>query len=418
MLERFSADSLELLLIDPTVDAMKVYENLPHLAAPVLTHPVNAVEALQAVVVEMERRYEIFAHERVRNIDDFNARSRDKASKSVKVVEQQELKPDGALDIPIKMARLVIIISELSDLMIMKPNDTECLIARLTQMSRSAGIHCIVSTQRASGKVLTGLIKANIPARIAFQVAAWRDSKVILGVAGAEKLKGKGDMLYLAKDAATPFSAQGAIVSDEDLLSRVAAAVKQGRSENEPRMLATLEKEEVEVVNWRELEGVTDIGSEFIDEVTDQVVALILQEGKASIALLQRRFNLTYIRATRLMDQMEMMGIVGPKNGTAPRKALVAAAENRGRPKFEARILAPPKEVISVKDDAAELLDLAIAITLEARRVSVFFLQRRLRLGYKRAVWVLDEMEKKGIVGPSNGAKPREILVEPDASPS
>ncbi len=172
LLECFDADSLEMLLIDPTVDAMKLYENLPHLAAPVLTYPIKAVDALRAVVGEMERRHQIFAHEGVRNLDEFNARTRDKSSTPVKVVERPESKPDKALEIPLKMARLVIIVSELADLMHMKRNDTETAIARITQMSSAAGIHCIVSTQRPSGKILTGLIKANIPARIAFQVAA------------------------------------------------------------------------------------------------------------------------------------------------------------------------------------------------------------------------------------------------------
>jgi S-DNA-T family DNA segregation ATPase FtsK/SpoIIIE len=309
LLERFDADSLEMLLIDPTVDAMKLYENLPHLAAPVLTHPIKAVDALRAVVGEMERRHQIFAHEGVRNLDEFNARTRDKSSTPVKVVERPESKPDKALEIPLKMARLVIIVSELADLMHMKRNDTETAIARITQMSSAAGIHCIVSTQRPSGKILTGLIKANIPARIAFQVAAWRDSKVILGVSGAEKLKGKGDMLYLARDAAVPFSAQGAMVPDEELLSRVAAAEKKGRPKYEARIFAT--SEEMKFVKEKEV------------ELIEQAITLTLKARKASASLLQRRLKLSFTRASRLMDQMELKGIIGPKNGPAPREILV-----------------------------------------------------------------------------------------------
>lgn len=309
LLERFGADSLEMLLIDPTVDAMKVYENLPHLAAPVLTHPDKAVAALRAVVGEMERRHQIFASEGVRNIDEFNARPREASSAPVKVAEPSASKPGEAPEVPLKMARLVIIVSELSDLMVLKRNDTEAVIARITQMSSAAGIHCIVSTQRPSAKILTGVIKANIPARIAFKVAAWRDSKAILGVTGAEKLKGKGDMLYMARDAAVPFSAQGAMVPEEELQNRAAAAEKRGRPEYEPRIFAT--SEEMKFAKEREV------------ELIEQAIELTLKARKASVSLLQRRLKLSFSRAARLMDQMELKGIVGPKNGSAPREILV-----------------------------------------------------------------------------------------------
>lgn len=337
LLYRFSPDQLRFVMIDPKVVELQHYNSLPHLVVPVVNDPKKVILALRWVVNEMEKRYQIFARVGVRNIGSFNSRPKNKplppAEPELPLMAKKEKVEPGAegfavevdeeivvpreedIVIPEKLSYIVVIIDELADLMLVAPADVEMAIARITQMARAAGIHCIVATQRPSVDVITGVIKANIPARIAFQVAAKVDSRTILDAMGADKLLGKGDMLYLPPGSAKLIRAQGALITDQEIQSIVDFIARQAKPSYEMEIHQQLSKP----ASSFDEESVCDEDEELIE----QCIEVIRSEQKASVSLLQRRLRLGYGRAARIMDELENRGIVGPSKGAEPRDILI-----------------------------------------------------------------------------------------------
>jgi S-DNA-T family DNA segregation ATPase FtsK/SpoIIIE len=338
LLYRFPPDQLRFVMIDPKVVELQQYNALPHLVVPVVTDPKKVILALRWVVNEMEKRYQIFAKVGVRNIRSFNERPKNRpvvraepelplmtrkekveASSdgfAVQLDEEIVVPRDEEIIIPDYLSYIVVIIDELADLMLVAPADVEMAIARITQMARAAGIHCIVATQRPSVDVITGVIKANIPARIAFQVAAKVDSRTILDAMGADKLLGKGDMLYLPPGSAKLIRVQGALITDSELQSIVDFIAKQGKPSYEVEIHQQLQKAGAGM----EVES----GASGEDEdLIQQCIEVIRSEQKASVSLMQRRLRLGYTRAARIMDELELRGIVGPSKGAEPRDILI-----------------------------------------------------------------------------------------------
>ncbi len=282
-------DDLQMLLIDPKKVELVGYRHVPHLKGPIVTEMDKVVSALRMVLHEMERRYQMFAEMGVRNIDGYNLR-RD---------EDQDLE---------HLPYLVVVIDELADLMMTTPEEVETLLARLCQMARATGIHMLIATQRPSVDVLTGLIKANVPARIAFAVTSLTDSRVILDMPGAERLLGQGDMLYLPPDAAKPVRIQGSYIPDNDLIDIVTFWRKQ-----QPR--TNFETE------WAEFPAI-DAQDDEEDPLREQAVDIVRRQGSASASMLQRRLRIGYNRAARLIESMEDDGLIGPADGARTRAVL------------------------------------------------------------------------------------------------
>ncbi|MGB9661903.1 MAG: DNA translocase FtsK 4TM domain-containing protein [Moorellaceae bacterium] len=297
MLFKAKPQELKFLMVDPKMVELTQYNGIPHLIAPVVSHPKKAAVALQWMVNEMEKRYELFAAAGVKDINRYNR------------LQQKENGGEGALPL------VVVLIDELADLMMVAPADVEDAICRLAQMARAAGIHLVVATQRPSVDVITGLIKANISARIAFAVSSQIDSRTILDMAGAEKLLGRGDMLFLPTGASKPLRVQGVYVSDREVEDLVTYIKQQGKPEYDPNFL----KEE-EPLSSQENGG---------DELLAAAVRVVLETGQASISMLQRRLRVGYARAARLMDIMEARGFVGGPEGTKPRAILISWDEYR-----------------------------------------------------------------------------------------
>jgi S-DNA-T family DNA segregation ATPase FtsK/SpoIIIE len=341
---KHTPETLRFIMIDPKVVEMQVYNDLPHLVTPVVTDPKKVLLALRWVVDEMEKRYAIFAKVGVKNVSGFNSRPKpEKApvaeteetggdevgeeipdnaetSGSLSEPEPEEspepvlpLKPAADLLIPEQMPFIVVIVDELADLMQTAPADVEGAIARITQKARAAGIHMIVATQTPRSSVVTGVIKANIPSRIAFQVASGLDSRVILDMNGAEKLLGKGDMLYLPPGSSKLTRAQGVLVTDEEIHRVVANLAAQGKPVFEPSISAKLSSTTMPE------DEVTDEEEDLVDKCLE----IIRQEKKASTSMLQRRLRLGYTRAARVVDILEQRGILGPKDGAKDREILV-----------------------------------------------------------------------------------------------
>lgn len=295
---------VKLLMIDPKRVELSVYDGIPHLVSPVVTDPKQASAALKWAVREMEHRYNLFSEAGVRNIDGYNRyveAVREGAESAGSDAEERA-------SLPQPMPYIVVIIDELADLMMVAHQEVEESISRLAQMARAAGIHLIVATQRPSVDVITGLIKANVPSRIAFAVASSHDSRTILDMAGAERLIGKGDMLMYPAGANKPWRAQGAFISDRE----VHDVVEFWRNQGEPEYRE-------EVVTQASSVQDTD---EPDDELFEDAVRLVVDSQNASISMLQRRFRIGYARAARLIDMMEMQGIIGPYQGSRPREVL------------------------------------------------------------------------------------------------
>ena len=332
MLYKFSPEELRFIMIDPKVVEMQHYGKLPHLAANVVTEPKKVLLALRYVIDEMERRYRIFAKCGLRNIQGFNTRpiatkvaepappepeaeAAEGEEEGIEdaVLEAVKPKKGEELVIPDRLPYIVVIIDELADLMQTAPADVESSIARITQMARAAGIHMIVATQTPRADVVTGVIKANIPSRIAFQVASKLDSRVILDANGADKLLGQGDMLYLPPGTSTLVRAQGVLVTDEEIHRVVDYVGAQAEPAFDP--------------GFHEAMTSTSGGDDDVTEEDEELVAkclgIIKQEGKASTSMLQRRLRLGYTRAARVVDILEQRGIVGPKDGSKDREILV-----------------------------------------------------------------------------------------------
>lgn len=291
ILYKANPDEVKFLMIDPKMVELNVYNGIPHLLAPVVTNPKRASLALKKIVVEMEKRYELFSKSATRNIEGYNTLVAD----------------NPAAVLPY----IVVIVDELADLMMVAANDVEDSIARLAQMARAAGIHLIIATQRPSVDVITGVIKANIPSRIAFGVSSQVDSRTILDMVGAEKLLGRGDMLFLPVGMSKPIRVQGAFLSDQEVESLVTYARGQAEAEYKEDLVPEVEEESTEA-------------AEVVDELYDQAVQIILEAKQASVSLLQRRMRIGYTRAARLIDQMEARSIVGPYEGSKPREVLIS----------------------------------------------------------------------------------------------
>jgi len=348
ILFKFSPNELRFIMIDPKVVEMQMYNSLPHLAVPVVTDPNKVIAALRWVVNEMERRYRMFAEVGVRNFDAFNKREIIKEEEPeieedneeeedydaehiasiAKALTDGELGPDamdGSDDedekeqIPDRVPYIVIIIDELADLMQTAPADMEMNIARIAQKARAAGIHLIVATQTPRADVVTGIIKANIPCRIAFQVSSKLDSRVILDVSGADKLVGKGDMLYLPPGSAKLERAQGAFIEDDE----VEKLVKYCSGQVEQKFESSVQ----EHIESSSSGGDDDI-SDADEEIVEKCLEVIRQEKKASTSLLQRRLRLGYTRAARMMDILEQRGIIGPGEGAKPREILINVGQD------------------------------------------------------------------------------------------
>jgi len=294
LLYKASPKDVKLLMVDPKVVELGIYNGIPHLLIPVVTDPKKAAGALNWAVQEMVNRYKLFADRGVRDLRGYNALLAEKG--------EEELLP-----------QIVIIIDELADLMMVAPNDVEDAICRLAQMARAAGMHLVIATQRPSVDVITGIIKANIPSRIAFSVSSQVDSRTIIDMAGAEKLLGKGDMLFYPVGEPKPIRVKGTFVSDKEVERVVEFIKSQGNAEYNESIIEEInsEKEPME----------SDPGDN--DELLPQAIELVVEAGQASVSLIQRKFKVGYARAARIIDQMEERGIVGGYEGSKPRQVLI-----------------------------------------------------------------------------------------------
>ncbi|MCX6899771.1 MAG: DNA translocase FtsK [Verrucomicrobia bacterium] len=322
LLFHMSPEELKFVFVDPKIVEMQMLSALPHLALPIVTDPKKVLLALRWLINEMERRYQIFAKVGVRNIHGFNTRDRKRdpqreAADKAAAEQQMELTVprDFELKIPDKLPYIVLVVDELADLMMTAPADVEMSITRLAQLARATGIHMIVATQRPSVNVITGVIKANVPARIAFQVASKQDSRVILDANGADKLLGKGDMLYLPPGSAKLIRAQGVFVQDEEIRAVANFLGKQAPP--------SFERGITEKLTAESPAGAASGETEEDEELVEQCVEVIRQSKRASVSILQRRLRIGYTRAARIMDILEERGIVGPHKGAEPRDILI-----------------------------------------------------------------------------------------------
>jgi S-DNA-T family DNA segregation ATPase FtsK/SpoIIIE len=315
-----SPKDVRLIMVDPKVVELKIFNSLPHMFIPVVTEPKKVPAALKWLLGEMEQRYQIFAKANVRNIVGFNNRKKDAKHPPEAQPALEGLDPLGdALEIPEHLPYIVAIIDELADLMILAPAEIETSIARLAQLARAAGIHLIIATQRPSVNVITGVIKANLPSRIAFQVASQVDSRTILDTKGAETLIGRGDMLFSPPGTSRLVRAQGAYVGDEEVHDIVEFLKKNG-----PPQYAHSVQQQIDRVSSEDDEDEEaddgDGGSD--EELYARAVDVLKATRRASTSMLQRRLRIGYNRAARIMEMMEDKGIVGPENGSSPREIL------------------------------------------------------------------------------------------------
>ena len=295
ILFRAAPSEVKFILVDPKRVELTGYNGIPHLLTPVIVEPEKVISALRWILSEMDRRYKLFAQAGARNIDGFNEMS-------------------GFQALPY----IVLVIDELADIMLFSPVEVEDSITRIAQMSRATGIHMVLATQRPSVDVITGLIKANIPCRVAFAVASQVDSRVILDTQGAEKLLGKGDMLYLPPEQAKPMRIQGAFVSDKETAALTSFIKNQGVGPQYTEEVTKMSKSGIPQVSGVEGE---------IDNLFRKAVEVVCQYDKASSSLLQRRLSIGYARAARIIDQLEAAGVVGVAEGSKPREVLVQNAQ-------------------------------------------------------------------------------------------
>ena len=298
---KYSPEEVRLLMIDPKVVELSVYNGIPHLLIPVVTDPKKAAGALNWAVNEMTRRYKLFADLSVRNIESYNSLF-DKG-----IIEE-------------KLPYIVIIVDELADLMMACPNDVEDYICRLAQMARAAGMHLIIATQRPSVDIITGVIKANIPSRISFAVSSGIDSRTILDCVGAEKLLGRGDMLYYPTGASKPLRVQGAFISEEEV-EKVVSNIKDRGEEPD------YEESIIEHINSGVQSNSQGNNSDDRDELLDEAIKIVVEYNQASTSFIQRRLRVGFNRASRIMDELEEIGIISQKDGSRPRQVLVNKEE-------------------------------------------------------------------------------------------
>ena len=309
LLYKAKPEEVKLIMIDPKMVELGIYNGIPHLLIPVVTDPKKAAGSLQWAVTEMMRRYRMMADAGVRDLESYNKQARASAD--------DDLEP---------MPQIVVVIDELADLMLVAAKEVEESICRIAQMGRASGIHLVIATQRPSADVITGLMKANIPSRIAFAVASAMESRIILDTAGAEKLVGKGDMLYAPLGQGKPKRVQGCFITDDEVQEVVSFVKASSEAEYSDSVMAEIDKKAAE-------SGKTGSGSSGStaaetdgsdgDEMLPAAVDVILETGQASVSMLQRRLKLGYARAARIMDEMEERGIVGPFEGSKPRQLLI-----------------------------------------------------------------------------------------------
>ncbi len=315
-----SPKDVRLIMVDPKVVELKVFNPLPHMLIPVVTEPKKVPAALKWLLGEMEQRYQIFAKVNVRNITGFNNRKKDKSDPLPP--EQTELAGVAEeIEIPERLPYIVAIIDELADLMMIAPAEIETSIARLAQLARAAGIHIIIATQRPSVNVITGVIKANLPARIAFQVASQVDSRTILDGKGAETLIGRGDMLFTPPGTSKVVRAQGAFVADEEIQSIVEFLKRNGPPQYAQSVQQQIDRAAREDDEDDDGGDDEDLGDD--EELFQQALEVLRSTRRASTSMLQRRLRIGYNRAARIVEIMEEKGIVGPENGSSPREILV-----------------------------------------------------------------------------------------------
>ena len=324
---RKSPKDLRLIMVDPKVVELKIFNTLPHMLIPVVTEPKKVPSALKWLLGEMEQRYQIFAKVGVRNIAGFNGRKKSASPEFPAEDSQQSLDgvdplaADDGLEIPERLPYIVAIIDELADLMMVAPAEIETSIARLAQLARAAGIHLIIATQRPSVNVITGVIKANLPSRIAFQVASQVDSRTILDGKGADTLIGRGDMLFSPPGSSRLVRAQGAFVSDEEVQDVVEFLKKNGPPQYAASVQQQIDRDASADDEDSEAGGADDdMGDD--EELFNQALDVIKSTKRASTSMIQRRLRIGYNRAARIMDLMEEKGIVGPENGSSPREIL------------------------------------------------------------------------------------------------
>lgn len=306
LLYKSTPEQVRLIMVDPKMVELGIYNGIPHLLVPVVTDPRKASGALQWAVMEMMKRYKLFAENNVRDMQGYNRKM-------------------GASGEGEPLPQIVIVIDELADLMVVARKEVEDSIMRLTQMARAAGMHLIIATQRPSVDVITGVIKSNIPSRIAFAVASKVESNIILGSAGAEKLIGKGDMLFAPIGSNKPTRIQGCFISGKEVEAVVAHVKKSGDAEYSNEIIEQIEKQAEQKENTSGAAG--EDGDLDADEMLDSAIDVVVETGQASVSMLQRRLKLGYSRAARIVDQMEARGIVGPFEGAKPRQLLISKEE-------------------------------------------------------------------------------------------
>ena len=301
-------DEVKLILIDPKIVEFRIYEGIPHLLIPVVTDPKKAAGALNWAVQEMLRRYQQFAAQNVRDIYDYNSKA---------------AQPDSELD---KMPQIVIAIDELADLMMAASKEVEAAICRLAQMARAAGIHLIIASLRPTTDIITGLIKAIIPSRIALSVMSQIDSRSILDMGGAEKLLGHGDMLYFPNGMPKPIRVQGCFTSTKEIEAVVEFVKSQAQTEYSHEIMEEVEQN-IPVTKGEKSgsDAAPEPGSDA--DLIEQAIEVVVLAGQASTSSLQRRLKLGYARAARIMDELEQMGVIGPSEGAKPRQVLMSRAQ-------------------------------------------------------------------------------------------
>lgn len=306
LLYKSTPDEVRLIMIDPKMIELGIYNGIPHLLIPVVTDPKKASGALNWAVSEMMRRYKLFSEHNVRDLAAYN-----------EVVKKTE---DGQT-----LPQIVIVIDELADLMFVAAHEVEEAVARIAQMARAAGMHLVIATQRPSADVITGIMKANIPSRIAFAVASQIESRIILDTMGAEKLIGRGDMLYYPLGSSKPQRVQGCFITSEEIEAVIEFIKSQGKADYSEEVIEHIERQAAE--SGSGANGGASDGGEDADELLPRAIEVVVETGQASVSMLQRRLKLGYSRAARLIDQMEERGIVGPFEGSKPRQVLITRDE-------------------------------------------------------------------------------------------
>lgn len=314
ILYKANPEDVKMIMIDPKVVELTAYNGIPHLLIPVVTDPKKAAGALNWAVIEMTKRYQLFAEYNVRNLKGYN--------KKIEEVQAQLGKEEGESELK-KLPQIVVIVDELADLMMVAHGEVEDAIVRLSQLARAAGIHLVIATQRPSVDVITGLIKANVPSRIAFAVSSLVDSRTILDMSGAEKLLGKGDMLFYPTGLPKPVRVQGAFVSDEEVSAVVDFLKEQGQeAAYDTEITSQIESSSVSASSSQGGSGEPER-----DEYFRDAARVIIESDKASIGMLQRKFKIGFNRAARIMDQLAEAGVVGPDEGTKPRTILMSSEQ-------------------------------------------------------------------------------------------